>query len=504
NSKSFWYLKLNSQLFELKSQRVFRLGEDVTFEDMFGHQELQVILFLAEHPYCIRKTMIDAIGLPEKNAVVSDINGVARAFGLPEPVLRTNSKPYLYSVNPKFAEWSGIATKPGKLIFNEIFDPKEMQIILEVLNLGIAVVADICKNLSWRRSDVRDQMVRVENICTSLGLPKPFIASGNTLTRRYELTEEFVKHFGFKKHAVQLLKYYFTPKLIETLTAIAENPLADFSVLASKLGINVPALYHRLRDIEKISKKHGIDSLVRVHRNHPSLVLLKPAFLKRFELPIVAPSIDQILVNSIQKIVYIEELKHRNPSAADTAKALKISVSQVYTARADARKRLNEWNSLINSFREVTVDKPIAKDSLLFFRIAHGRWPNNSDLRDGASNIAVAFGGEYNSVLILARAKPFITYQDCVAIIRADLKKMSDWDFSKFPDQIMVQKAFVGALVRGADLTQLEAILRESKSMQTTILKLNEIHVHGLGLSIEELSPEISGGRATSNGYVSG
>ncbi|MDO8554662.1 MAG: hypothetical protein Q7S22_07685 [Candidatus Micrarchaeota archaeon] len=497
--RGFWVMDLNPQLFEVPKRAKLEPGKDFSLEDVFGTRELVFIRYLAKNPCSSISKIREVFRTSGKFDMISYLNQQAKIFHVQGLIRRTPAKPFLYWLDSKIAVKFGLSPVDRNLRLEELFNLRELSVVLQVLKFGKIPVSELCSALGIDAKVLWDSRGKMEKICKVLKIPKPFVAEGDGIMLRYSINPNFAKYFAIKMETMPRVDEYFTPIMVKLIMAIAENPLSNFAEIAIKLELSLDAVYDRLTMINAVCAKHGFEKPIKVPVAS-GLLVLPLEFLKRFNLPIVVPDKKKLVRGEIAEAVYAEMVRDTTQTPTQIAKRLSLKVHNVNNSKTSIKRKMTKFSDLLATYIQATTDPKQLKDQIVSYRLEHGRWPTDADLNNGAMNISLALGTGCTPKRILSFVESNITFEDRVSIAQAGFGVVQTWDFSKFKDPELVLRAFAGALIRGAELPQLENILEVSDTDEITMEKANKLDTK-FGIKAEELAQ--GNWRTASNSYVS-
>lgn len=493
--RGFWIMDLNPELFKVPERAKLRPGEDFSLEDVHEPKILAVIDYLAEHPYSSLAEIKRVFGITGRFHLLGYANAQAKPFGTEHLVQRTSKAPFVYWLDKLLATQFGIEIKPVKPALETLFDMREIQLVLEVMQKRRASSAELQTAIGVSSSNLAGVIDRMERTCKELGIPKPFIADGGHTGRRYSLNPKFAKFFGLKSDTKSRLEDYFTSILIDTVKAIAENPLSTFSEIGVKLGISAVVVAQRVVVINSICERHKLPKLEKIPVVR-GLLLVPLGFLITFGLPIIVPDRRKLVRGEIEEVVYAEMERDGSQTPIQIAEKLGLNAFQVVNSKSNIKRKMTRFASLLAQYLQSTANSEKLRSRLISHRIEKGRWPNDADLSNGAIDIAFAFGLERTTARIAKFLEDELTPDDRMRIVHHDFAIIQKWDFSKFEDPESVLRSFAGASIRGAELSALFVILNSFESDENAMAQANKINTK-LGLSLEAIVGE--SGRTTSN-----
>jgi hypothetical protein len=375
----------------------------------------------------------------------------------------------------------------------------ELQLILEIFARGRASVSEVRKTLEISGTRFCELVERIERTCNELNIPAPFDACGESYMRRYSVGSEFAAYFNMKSESKlkPRLSEYFSDSMIETIMTIANNPYLDYGMLAFKLHISPDALAVRIRKIIAVCKKHDLGNLVRVPAKDTLLIGLSVALLKHFDLPIVLPDPSRFVIGKVSRAVYEFELKTPGKSTSDVAHSLHMTEKTVRETRYRIREKLRQATVVRDSLKCVLDSSATINSAVISYRMQHGIWPTAENIN---IKIPIVFGEGTIPSMFLTNLSTQLILEDKVRILRHDCTVVSAWDFSKFDESALIQKAFAGALLRGANRGQLAVLMAQSKSDGDALMAANAIETQ-FGVTVQELR-SIPNYHTASNSYV--
>lgn len=340
---NFWILILNPEIFNVAKKVQLRPGIDVKIADAMTLSKRRLLSYVAKHPFCSKEQIESHF---PKNSIIrlrTDFkqNNLHPAIELefPTPVLRTKTKPYLYWINPAFANtysWE-IAQPENHTELQEIFSENDVKLLQRLAKCRIATLDFLGegKNVYW-------QIEKINNRCEELKLPIA-IKEKNPLGRkkRFGMNQEFRQKFGFGMvNRENKLENYFSGLQAGIIRYLVNNQPASSTEIADALGLNRETVSENLNKISDICDLHGLPS-VKETFSYRNAYYLPREFLEYFGLPVKPFEPEKCLRGKRQLRLYRYLEQHpRERNLLRIARILRMPKNGVHSTRRGINTRL--------------------------------------------------------------------------------------------------------------------------------------------------------------------
>ena len=487
NPRDFWVMTLNPTVFELPPDYGnLQVGRHVNFVDILSPVSRKIFHTVADAGCCSAEHVSSAVGITKRSASaeLSRINLECVEKGFPPPFLRTNTRPTIWKPNPAFIVPFSIPLKEFHGTLEDVFDEKDQKIIRCIVELGVARAERIAKAAGTGDKRINYYMKNIETRCREIGLPDPFVRTGESARMRYSMTESFAVLFKLTKTG-EKLETYFRDDQIYLIKLIAENPYISLNELAERLGTTIIAVNHRIKLLELKCKQNGLPKLHKrlVGRNNEVLFRWNKAFLKRFALDEGSVIITRLLRGK-ELEVYNYWQGRDVVYGSEAAMDLELSTKRLSGVRRKANEKLKEFKLplLKPPFKGKTRgDYRSIKEAVLAKRNDIGHWPRLVDLKDSIQlGINRSRGG---LAKIMDRIRADITTDELISILEADLARSRSRQRNYNATEI-VRNARIAGISTRVILDKIDAGNLDDLKSLTEIVKSTAFVASPMGASV--------------------
>ncbi len=510
-TNDIWTIRLNPAVVDVDYSG-YDITKHIRMQDILTPPALAVVKKLAALGFATTKQAVDA-GISEDRihrylvdrSVSTNIQATARGF--PPVILATSTEPETYFVNPEFAgifgleiakmrDWKMLFTGNGLLLLSHLethgdSNPTEMAV---AFGKTLPIISDTLGTVNRR--------------CKELGLPKAIRVKRIGLKRLYCLTKEFRKECGIKQTHKPVLEHVFPGNKATIIAHIAANPFSQASEIATALGIVLGHAVVLMKEIIEICERENLPKIVRIAKSKCRYALSKE-FAEYFGLRVAEANPERVLGSKLQARIYRYFAEHpRRRTITEAARHFVMDERNMRTAVNRINEMLKQAGLEPLAPRHVNAGYRTLEElseAIVQFRQEHGYWPiSKSKINGHAPRLAHAAGKHGGLASVVKRTIKELEQDEMLVIVRHDFGIVDGWNFSKYiktrttrikrtvlirgeevdriqlkekkgQGDVTVKKAFLAALVRGAEREALEQILRTVKRPEDAIQRANEL-----------------------------
>lgn len=348
-AKRCWVLALNPKLFTVPEKAEVRAATDFGVEDILTKTYIGVLKYLARHPW----TSVDELRKRFSRATVDRLLWYINdrhldpriELDLPDPVIRTETKPISCRVNPKFVESYPLSLpEEEKRSVEDLFGKNDVELLRELARYRFITLGALAGERKER--NVHQQIRKINRRCGELGLPRAVTESKKRESvRGFRMNKNFAKKFGIETETVRCLEVYFTPQQFRIITHMVENPLCTSKDIAKALGIEVSSTRRLIQEISAICRREEMEApqLINGGRTGGAVYYLPEGFLTEFELPQRDWDPERLIQGTFERRVYRKFSNGNSTTVAKVARALGRSRNDITKAIARTNRKLERF-----------------------------------------------------------------------------------------------------------------------------------------------------------------